>query len=393
MTDSLDQAIFGADQRSETRASRRDKKGRRRRRGSGPRRIGAALLALAVVVGVVWGAVALARPAISSALGIFAQDDVDYPGPGEGAVVIEIKKGQTGEDIATTLKGAGVVKTRTAYLDAAKADPAAAAKVRPGSYSMLKGMTGAAAFAFISNPTNAVAAGVTIPEGLWASEIYQRLSDKTGVPVSEYETAAKIPASIGLPEQAAGNVEGWLFPSTYEFDDNATAAEQLSVLVAKTSDELMKAGVELDQAERILTVASIVEAEAGQADQAKVARVIENRLANPTGPTVGFLQMDSTRNYALTKRGNLTAADAAAASASQYDTYTHKGLPPGPIGNPGAAAITAAAHPAEGDWFYFVTVNFDTGETIFSATAAEHDANVAQLRAWCAANKPKCESK
>ena len=348
MTDSLDQAIFGADETVETRASRRQQQGRRRRRGSGPRRLVAAFLALVVVVGVVWGVVAIARPAISSALGIFAQDDIDYPGPGEGSVTIEVTKGQTGEDIATTLKSAGVVKTRTAYLNAANADPAAAAKVRPGTYTMLKGMTGAAAFALISNPANVVAAGVTIPEGLWASEIYQRLSDESGIPVADFEAAA-----IGLPEQAGGNVEGWLFPSTYEFDENATAAQQLAVLVAKMTEELATAGVDLDQAQRTLTIASIVEAEAGPADQDKVARVIENRLDNPTGPTVGFLQMDSTRNYALTKRGNLSADDAAAAEASPYDTYTHKGLPPGPIGNPGASAITAAANPAEGDWFYF----------------------------------------
>lgn len=107
MTDSLDQAIFGAEESLETRASRRQQRGRRRRRGSGPRRLVAAFLALVVVVGVVWGVVAIARPAISSALGIFAQEDIDYPGPGEGSVIIEVTKGQTGEDIATTLKSAG----------------------------------------------------------------------------------------------------------------------------------------------------------------------------------------------------------------------------------------------------------------------------------------------
>jgi UPF0755 protein len=138
-------------------------------------------------------------------------------------------------------------------------------------------------------------------------------------------------------------------------------------------------------------VASIVEGEAGVADRGKVARDVENRLDNPTGPTVGLLQMDSTVNFALQKRGNLTKAEYDSAKSNPYDTYAHKGLPPGPISSPGAAAIEAAANPTEGPWFYFVTVNYDTGETLFATTQAEHDRNNAQRQAWCEENKPKCE--
>jgi UPF0755 protein len=92
----------------------------------------------------------------------------------------------------------------------------------------------------------------------------------------------------------------------------------------------------------------------------------------------------------LQKRGNLTKAEYDRAKSSPYDSYANKGLPPGPIGNPGAAAIEAAAHPTEGPWFYFVTVNLDTGETLFATTLAEQHANEAKLQAWCAPNPGKC---
>lgn len=333
------------------------------------------------------------KPIVSKIASWGSGGPADYPGPGEGTVKVTIKPGQNGEDIATTLKSAGVVKSRTAYLDAAAADPAAAGRVQPGTYVLRKQMRGVDAFAVVSNPANATDQGITLPEGLWSSEIYGKLSAATGVPLADYTAAAQDPGAIGLPAEAGGNVEGWLFPSTYQFPQGASAVTQLSTLVAKTRDELGKAGVPADQAQRILTIASIIEGEAGPADFGKVSRVIENRISNPTGPTAGFLQMDSTRNFALGKRGNLTAADVQKSAESPYDTYAHKGLPPGPIGNPGAHAIVAAANPPEGPWFYFVTINLDTGETLFATTLAEQEANVAQLTQWCAQNKPKCEGK
>ena len=128
----------------------------------------------------------------------------------------------------------------------------------------------------------------------------------------------------------------------------------------------------------------------GDADRAKVARVIENRLAAKDGPTRGLLQMDSTVHYAVKKRGKAGTTDADRASASPYNTYRVQGLPPGPINNPGAASIAAAANPAEGPWLFFVTVNPSTGETRFASTVAEHQGNVNLFNQWCRDNAGKC---
>ena len=116
----------------------------------------------------------------------------------------------------------------------------------------------------------------------------------------------------------------------------------------------------------VLTVASIIEREVNQ-DQyrAKVARVLYNRLDKGMK-----LQLDSTVVYAENLKTNTTTAKDRA-SKSRYNTYRYKGLPPGPISAPGKAALQAAAQPENGKWLYFVTVNFDTGETKFANTEAE----------------------
>ncbi|MEY3277606.1 MAG: hypothetical protein RLZZ426_92 [Actinomycetota bacterium] len=112
----------------------------------------------------------------------------------------------------------------------------------------------------------------------------------------------------------------------------------------------------------ILTIASILEVEAGIPDYQKVARVIENRLNKPMR-----LQLDSTVNYALgISKLQLTTDQMNVESA--YNTYQVDGLPPGPIGNPGVAAIEAALEPVDGPWIYFVTVEPDTKLTKFAVT-------------------------
>ena len=139
-------------------------------------------------------------------------------------------------------------------------------------------------------------------------------------------------------------------------------------MVTKALAQLRAARVAPADAQRVLTVASIVEAEAQrEADRGKVARVVVNRLARKMK-----LQMDSTVHYVVQRRGSVGTSDAERATRSRYNTYFVAGLPPGPIGNPGGASIAAAARPTPGPWLYFVAVNPDTGETRFAADAAGH---------------------
>jgi UPF0755 protein len=113
---------------------------------------------------------------------------------------------------------------------------------------------------------------------------------------------------------------------------------------------------------------------------AKVARVLENRLADGMP-----LQLDTTVNYANNK-GGITTTAADRANPSPYNTYVHAGLPPGAISNPGEEALRAVQAPTPGDWRFFVVVDPDTGDTRFAVTKAEHDANVQLFRQWLAEN-------
>jgi len=148
--------------------------------------------------------------------------------------------------------------------------------------------------------------------------------------------------------------------------------------------------VPTDEREEVLIKASILEREVNiDTYLPKVARVIDNRLADPDGETKGFLQMDSPVLYGLGRTGGIPTADELAKD-TPYNTYIHKGLPPGPIAQPSVAALEATLRPAEGDWLYFVTVNLDTGETLFADTHAEQEKNRKKLDEYCAANEGKC---
>ncbi len=134
-------------------------------------------------------------------------------------------------------------------------------------------------------------------------------------------------------------------------------------------------------------MASIIEREVNQEQyRAKVARVLYNRLTKGRK-----LELDSTVVYAENLKTNTTTPKDRQ-SRSRYNTYRYKGLPPGPISAPGKAALQAAAQPEDGKWLYFVTVNFDTGETKFATTEAEFAVIKKEFQNWCRANTGRCDS-
>ncbi len=358
--------------RAESRRAHRRKKGRRR--------IIVLLVALSLVAGAGAAAILVLRPFVSS----MAVSN-DYVGAGSGSVTVVVHSGDAGRTIAAALEKAGVVKSAAAFLAASASDPRSGS-IQPGTYTLRAHMSAASSLAMLLDPANRTVQRVTIREGLWVSEIIHELSVSTGRPLADYTLALQDPVMLGLPDAAKGNAEGYLFPSTYEFDASVTAADQLHTMVAKSLDELGKLGVTADKMQRVLTIASIVEAEAsGSADRPKVARVIENRLAIQMP-----LQLDSTVSFVAQRRGKITTTNAERATESPYNTYLVAGLPPGPIDSPGLSAMQAAVKPTPGPWMYFVAVNPQTGETRFAVDAAGHAANVKLFQTWCSDHPGKC---
>jgi UPF0755 protein len=249
---------------------------------------------------------------------------------------------------------------------------------------MANQMSSTAALDRLLDPAYRQVQGVTVRKGLWTSEVFQVLAEATGNEVADYE--AVDPGALGLPEAANGELEGYLFPDTYQFSPTATPEDQLRTMVEHGNQVREQLGVPQEETERVMIVASIVQGEAAfPEDLPKVARVVENRLAD--GEPLG---MDSTIHFMFQERGRAGTTDEQRATDDPYNTYLNAGLPPGPINNPGAAAIEAALNPAEGSWKYFVTVNPDTGETVFADTYAEHLENQKLFQEWCRENEDRC---
>ena len=355
------------------RAAAKAAKRRRRRRS-----ITTVVIALALVGVAVYAVIGFVAPMFDGA-GAKAQV-ADYPGPGHGTVQVVVNSGDTGTAIGSTLATAGVVGTLKAFSAAYTANPGAA-NIQPGTYKLLIQMKASDAVTALLDPKRRVSYKVTVPEGLTAAQIFEKISAVTTMPVADISAAAADPA-VGLPAEAGGNIEGWLFPATYSVEPGSTAASLLTQMVAKTVSVLDAAAVPAGQRETILTTASIAEKEVSFPDEyAKVARVIDNRLSRQIP-----LGMDTINAYGLKKSASdLTAADLAA--DNPYNSRLHVGLPPTPICSPGAATIQAAMKPAEGDWTYFITVNLDTGETLFTSSYDEFLTGKAKYEAWLAAKK------
>lgn len=289
----------------------------------------------------------------------------------------EVVAGQGLRAVADRLAAAHLVRSASAF-DAYAFFVGRATMVRPGLYRLAPSMTSAAILSILTNP-HANKATVTIPEGDNLFQIDRLLSDALVI---------KPGALVALQASGTdGNLEGTLFPDTYQFytDSSATSvvAEMRAGFAAKAAPLFAAAGLgtSTDPASgtaemRTLILASILEKEVPDlTDQEIVAGILLKRIR------AGMpLDVDATVCY-----GALLAAHGASTSCasltpldfkmkSPYNTYLYEGLPPGPIGNPGASAITAALHPQNSPYWYYLS-DPATGKTIFAKTLDEQTAN------------------
>lgn len=345
----------------------------------------AVLVAFAVVAGLLYVGVTAGLDKLREQ---FA-DPEDFTGPGTGSVSFEVASGDNGSAICRNLESAGVVASVDACVNAVNGNPEAAG-IQAGFYELQEEMASSDAIAQLVDPANLVKASVTIPEGLRVAEIVDLLAKNTDFSKKQFQRALKDPA-LGLPGYAGGNAEGYLFPATYDFGPNAQPVDMLRQMVVRW--EQGAAAADLEGAsqrlgytpQELMTIASLIEAEGRGDDMPKIARVIYNRLENPgTAGTIGKLQIDATVNYAAGNTLGAVPTTEDLKIQSPYNTYEVVGLPPGPIEAPGDEALAAAANPADGDWYYYVTVNLATGETKFAETPEEFAAYKQELRDYCA---------
>ncbi|WP_168627321.1 endolytic transglycosylase MltG [Cryobacterium sp. BB307] len=344
------------------------------------------LISIVVVLGLGAGATAVVwanyEDQIRKVLG-WELPPADFEGSGTGEATIVINSGDNGAAVARALLEANVIASFDAFYDLLLADPNV--QFFPGFYVLKEQMSAQAALDALQDPANRVENTALIQEGKSKDQAFEILSAATEIPIEEFQAEAEDLASFGIPAEAP-SIEGYLFPATYTFDPGVTARSVLERLVNRTFESLDAAGVAPEDRHRVLTIASLIQREAGSKaeDFYKVSRVVQNRVKSGM-----LLQFDSTSHYGYAWAhgerldGGVFSNTEELTDDNPYNTYVHAGLPIGPIGAAGDLAIRAALEPADGAWLYFVTVNLETGETVFSDTLSQHNAAVKQLQQWC----------
>lgn len=300
--------------------------------------------------------------------------------------LIEITPGQSVRSIAATLRTAWLIRSADAFVLYAFLR-GVSGTLQAGTYSLSPALS-------LSAIVNGIASGkavsnetiIVIPEGWNSQEIGLYLEQKGLFPATDWNAAVAtadirslLPDasfSVVSDKPATANLEGYLFPDTYRVYKRSTPAAIIGRMLANAQ---AKIGGELEAAMRsqgrtvfdVLTLSSIIEKEVKlEPDRRLAADVFFKRLRDGMP-----LQADATLTYILHKSSQELTADDLRFD-SPYNTYRYRGLPPGPIGNPGLASIHATVFPELNPYYYFLTT--PDGATVFSATLEEHNASRAK---------------
>ena len=325
------------------------------------------LLALAAVGGT--GAYALWNRALSPR---------DSDGPGT-SYRLKVQSGMSVQEVARTLEEAGIIRSAAAFYVAVRFQlfsPGVPFTLKVGTYTVKSTMSLEEIYVLVQTGTPEYVT-VSIPEGLTLSKTAAILEASGLCRAEDFKAAARdsqLLEAYGIP---ADSLEGYLFPDTYYFNEDADAAAIVRQLVdtffAKLSDAGIGTGLAPEALHHIVILASIVEREYRAAPEAPlIAGVFENRLA--AGMALGSC---ATIEYIITEElgkphpTHIYYADLEI--DSPYNTYRNTGLPPGPIANPGLVALQAAATPAQTENLYFVLTDPEAGTHTFSKTLQAHE--------------------
>src|SRR5216683_2378266 len=300
-----------------------------------------------------------------------------YQGYPSGGVYVDIPHGASRRTIARLLAENGVVRSRIAFEALCRSRKRRT--LEAGEYFFDHPVTSLKVFDVIANGRVFVKE-LLVPEGFTMFDIADLAASEGFLSRGEFLAAARDPSPIRDLAPNAPSLEGFLFPATYEFPRHMTGKDMTAAMVKHFRQvwlTLPDTGATPHQSvQNIVTLASLVERETPRPEERPhVAGVFENRLR------IGQpLQCDPTVAYALTLAGaysgKLDGGDLH--FSSPYNTYRNRGLPPGPIANPGEAALRAALDPPPTDDLYFVA-NTEGGH-FFSKTLQEHNRNVARYR-------------
>ena len=278
----------------------------------------------------------------------------------EKSVTITISSEDSFGDVTDRLKEEGLIEYKWLFRLFA-AVTGGDDEVTMGTYTLNTDMDYRALLNGMSaNSATKATVSVTIPEGMTTQQIFALLEEKGVASVEDLEQEAAehdyaFDFLQDIPLGEVSRLEGFLYPDTYEFYTPHSPLYAINRMLVRF-DELYDEDLRQKVADsgytlrEILTIASLIERETDGSDQTDIASVIYNRLNNPQAETAGYLNIDATLVYI--NGGREPTADDRNID-SPYNTYLYKGLPPGPIANPGMESITAALNPADTDYFYY----------------------------------------
>jgi len=340
-------------------------------------------------------------------LALLVYKAASYPdrasGRARGPVEVEIPRGAGAQKVSELLAEAGLIE-RPALFRLYAGQRGAASRFRPGHYKFEAPATPRQLIDLIVKGVADELVAVTIPEGKNMIEVAEIL-DAAGIsPKDELLATAMDPIFVKSLDLPGRSLEGYLFPDTYRLRPKSQPSRVLVAMVRRhrqvfeelraanpTGASYLRSKLKLDDAAAI-TLASIVEKETGQPqERPRIAQVFMNRLSKSSFKPK-LLQTDPTIVYGCTVAPKFLGAASPACqkwdgrihrihlddAANPYNTYTHEGLPPGPIANPGRAALAAVFRPDGTNYLYFVAKNDGTHQ--FSATIADHEAAVVKYQ-------------
>jgi UPF0755 protein len=285
-------------------------------------------------------------------------------GPSVPFVTVVIEEGSSVAQIADKLKEEKIIGSPYLFKAYTKLTGQSGV-LQAGEFNLSRGMSASDVLEIITD-ARANEISLTFIEGWTLTQIGDYLESQGVVSKSEWSAAA------------SHDLEGYLFPDTYRFLKGVTAEEIVSRMRAEMDEKInaeMRAELERNgtSVHEMLTMASIIEKEVSSAeDRKKISDIFWKRLA------IGMaLQADSTVNY-ITGKNTPAISYEDRDVDSPYNTYKYRGLPPGPISNPGASAIEAAVYPSSNPYYFFLTD--EGGNVWYAKTLEEHNANKARYR-------------
>ncbi len=362
------------------------------RKGRPRKKKGEGLLGIPnILATVVWLALILAIGVTAGRMLWVCAADVLAFGRENKPVTITVYEADTMDTITDKLYNAGLIRYKSLFqLYASISD--AEEKIQPGIYDLNTLYDYHALVNFMTPRSSREVIELTIPEGYTCRQIFDLLEENrvcTAQDVAAYAADGELKDYWFLESVARGDkycLEGFLFPDTYEFYKNSTPREALERMLnnfEKRFSEEMRAQIDtLNETvtgggytvREVTIVASLIEKEsAAPAESPSIAGVIYNRLHNWDG-TPAYLNIDAAIIYA--QDGNAETIDTRL--DSPYNTYTHTGLTPTPISNPGLSSLQAALQPESHNYYYYV-LNPSTGMHQFSTTQEEHNAYIAEF--------------